>query len=271
MRRHDTVLAIVFLGICAVSLPAQAVAPLENAHAHNDYEHEHPLFDALDLGFNSVEADVYLVDGKLLVGHDRKELKPEKTLESLYLAPLRHLIQKNGGHVYPNGGRFILLIDVKNTPQETDRHIEKVLAAHAGMFTTMDGSKVRPGPITAVITGPHPPAARAALRSDNPRYAGLDGRIADLDSDAPSHFMPMISDNWKDHFHWNGDGPIPTAERVQLKEIVKKAHAAGRIVRFWATPENEHVWKELRAAGVDLIGTDQLARLATFLRGSEGK
>ena len=46
------------------------VEPLAQAHAHNDYEHPRPLLDALDHGFTSVEADVWLVDGELLVAHD---------------------------------------------------------------------------------------------------------------------------------------------------------------------------------------------------------
>lgn len=37
-----------------------------NAFSHNDYEHERPLFDALDLGFNCVEADLWLIDGELV-------------------------------------------------------------------------------------------------------------------------------------------------------------------------------------------------------------
>lgn len=41
------------------------VTPLPRAHAHNDYEHARPLLDALDHGFTSVEADVWLVDGEL--------------------------------------------------------------------------------------------------------------------------------------------------------------------------------------------------------------
>lgn len=45
--------------------------PLVHAHAHDDYEHKRPLFDALDRGFCSVEADVHLVDGQLLVAHIR--------------------------------------------------------------------------------------------------------------------------------------------------------------------------------------------------------
>ena len=53
---------------------------------------------------------------------------------------------------------------------------------------------------------------------------------------------------------------------MMLQRIVTKAHAAGRVVRFWKTPENETVWRELRSADVDLLNTDQLARLAAFLR-----
>src|SRR4051794_20826781 len=62
--------------------------PLVHAHAHNDYEHPRPLLDALDAGFCSVEADIYLVDGKLLVAHNRKDVRPDRTLQSLYLDPL---------------------------------------------------------------------------------------------------------------------------------------------------------------------------------------
>src|SRR5215475_7710089 len=77
--------------------------PLVRVHAHNDYEHKRPLFDALDHGFCSVEADIYLVDGALLVAHDRDQVKPERTLQALYLDPLRERVKTNGGRVYANG------------------------------------------------------------------------------------------------------------------------------------------------------------------------
>ena len=37
------------------------------AHAHNDYMHERPLFDALDNGFRSIEADVFAIGDSLHV------------------------------------------------------------------------------------------------------------------------------------------------------------------------------------------------------------
>jgi hypothetical protein len=155
-----------------------------------------------------------------------------------------------------------LLIDVKDDPRQTYRELQKQLAKHAGMLTTFEGDKIRLGAVTVVLTGNRPRIARG---DPHLRYVGLDGRLSDLNSHAQADLMPMISDDWTKQFRWKGDGPIPEKERSKLQEIVKKAHASGRVVRFWATPEKESVWRELRAAGVDLIGTDELDQLAAFL------
>ncbi len=248
------------------ALEVTEVTPLLNAHAHNDYQHDHPLFDALDNGFTSVEADVYPIDGELLVGHNRRDLKPNRTLEALYLAPLDERVKSNGGHVYPQASRFFLLIDIKADPQQTYRLLQPMLAKHRSIFTTSEAGKVRPGAITVVLTGDRPkldPADKSI------RYIGLDGRISDLDSQASAQFMPMISDAWPSQFHWDGTGKMPELECSKLNNIVAKAHARGRVVRFWATPENENLWRELRAADVDLLNTDQLSRLAKFLNSSD--
>ena len=265
---RTTIILALALASAAANRATDSVAPLLNAHAHNDYVHARPLLDALDHGFTSVEADVFLVDGNLLVGHDREALKPERTLESLYLAPLVARIKRNRDRVYPNSTRFFLLIDIKDDPRQTYRELQQLLAKHADMLTTVEAGKVRPGAVTIVVTGNRPQIER---RDSGVRYVALDGRISDLNSRAPDHLMPMISDNWTKQFHWEGNGRMPESERAKLREIVKKAHAAGRVVRFWATPENESVWRELRAAGVDLISTDELARLAAFLRAPVGK
>ena len=86
---------------------------ITGAHAHNDYVHVHPLFDALTNGFCSVEADIFLTNGQLLVAHTLKETQPGRTLQSLYLDPLRARIRQNGGRVYTNGPEFTLLIELK--------------------------------------------------------------------------------------------------------------------------------------------------------------
>ena len=79
--------------------------------AHTDYELDRPLLDTLSNGFVSVEADVWLVDGQLLVAHDEVDLDPKRTLESLYLEPLRAIVKGQGRSVYPGwNGSLQLLI-----------------------------------------------------------------------------------------------------------------------------------------------------------------
>jgi hypothetical protein len=242
--------------------PAPAVTPLKNAHAHNDYEHKRPLFDALDQGFGSVEADVFLVDGALLVGHARADLRPERTLQKLYLDPLRARIKANGGRVYKNGPAIWLLVDVKSEAKATYQALDRVLADYADILSVVRDGKLEDKAVTVVVSGNR---AKALLVEQKVRYAGVDGRLADLESNEPAHLMPWISESWATTFRWRGDGPLPDGERAKLKDIVAKAHKHGRLVRFWATPERTSVWRELRAAGVDLINTDKLAMLREFL------
>ncbi len=238
------------------------VVPLRNAHAHNDYEHKRPLFDALDYGFCSVEADVFLVDNQLLVGHARADLKPERTLEKLYLDPLRERIRTNGGRVYRDGPTIFLLIDVKTEAKPTYVALDKVLARYADILSITRAGKFEPSAITVVVSGNR---ASDLIAAQEVRYAGIDGRLSDLESTVPSHLMPWISDRWTFNFSWRGEGTMPERERTKLQDIVRKAHQHGRLVRFWATPETVAVWKELRAAGVDLINTDKLDELQRFL------
>jgi hypothetical protein len=82
--------------------------------------------------------------------------------------------------------------------------------------------------------------------------------------------VPLVSDNWTRHFKWRGVGEFPEEERAKLRGMVQRAHAQGRRLRLWATPDNPPGWKELHKAGVDLLNTDDLAGLGTFLRAQAG-
>lgn len=277
MTRHIlTTITTVLLGVL-ITQPITAEAatmatPLAKAHAHNDYEHERPLWDALDHGFTSVEADVWLVDGKLLVAHDFEDVDPERTLESLYLRPLAKLARQNGGSVYPGwDGTFQLLIDSKSEARPTYLAIHRALQKYAGVFTTYTPTKIKKRAVDAVISGNRD---LDLMRSQPIRYAGYDGRLTDLDSDLPASVMPLVSDNWTNHLSWLGDGPMPAEERAKLRDIVTRADAAGYRVRFWATPDTagparDAIWHELVAAEVDHLNTDDLAGLQEFLTSPE--
>ncbi|WP_411709921.1 phosphatidylinositol-specific phospholipase C/glycerophosphodiester phosphodiesterase family protein [Arthrobacter sp. B10-11] len=242
--------------------------PLASAHAHNDYEHARPLFDALEHGFTSVEADVWLVDGELLVAHDREDVKPGVTLESLYLDPLEELVRNQGHSVYPQwDGSLQLLIDIKSEGESTYAAIEQELGEHRAIMSRYSNGTAKTGPVTAVISGNRP---LATMQAQEKRFSFYDGRSADLTSGMPAALMPLVSDNWTKLFTWQGVGPMPEAERARLHAYVETAHAAGYRVRFWATPDQpgtarEAMWTELADAGVDHINTDDLPALQSFL------
>ena len=252
---------IAFLCLSALS-PGAEPAPLLRAHAHNDYEHKRPLFDALDQGFCSVEADIYLVDGQLLVAHDRSKVKPERTLQALYLDPLRERVKKNGGHVYPGGPECTLLIDLKMDWHALYPALREVLKQYAEMLTTLRTGAIETNAIRVIITGNR---SKDMLAGESIRYAGIDGELADLDSGPPADLVPWISSSWAPNFKWRGTGPMPEADKLKLQDIVAKAHQQGRRVRFRGAPDQAVFWGEMLANGVDLINTDDLAGAREFL------
>ncbi len=251
--------------LCGSRLQAQP-KPLLNAHSHNDYERPRPLLDALEHGFCSVEADIYLVEGQLLVAHDRRDVKLERTLQALYLDPLRQRVKQNSGRVYRGGPSVTLLIDIKSEAEATYRRLSDVLLAYTNMLTRFRADGTDTSAVTVIISGNRP---RELMASQAVRYAAFDGRLADLEGGASPPFIPLVSESWASQFRWRGVGPLPDEEREKVRQLVKKAHEQGRRVRFWAAPDHAAGWKALGEAGVDLINTDKPAELEKFLLAAE--
>lgn len=263
---HRLIMTLAVASLVGVPLSSVGEAaetpPLRQAHAHNDYLHQRPLLDALDRGFTSVEADVFLVHGALLVAHSALELDRRRTLEGLYLKPLHERVKAGQGKLFADGSSLTLLVDIKADAEPTYRALAELLANYDDMISVVRNGKLQTKAVTVVISGERP---KESIAADEVRYVGIDGRLSDLDSKLPADLMPLISDNWSRHFRWRGGGEMPQGEREKLVEIVEKTHAAGRRVRFWGAPDREPMWRELQSAGVDLINTDDLNGLARFL------
>jgi hypothetical protein len=282
-RVVTTALATVAAGAAVPLQPAAAAQPaavarhhprpLRQAHAHNDYLHTHPLHDALSHGFTSVEADIFLVDGELLVAHEASDLDPARTLASLYLDPLLARVRANHGAVYPGHRDPVqLLIDIKTDGAAAYIELDRQLQRYRRMLTSYHDGRVRAGAVTPVISGDR--TARVPMEAQRTRLAFYDGRLDDLGTAATASFIPLISSNWTQSFSWLGAGSFPLAERDRLRALVTTAHREGRRVRFWATPdvagpERDAVWTELLAAGVDHLNTDDLSGLEVFLRAKD--
>ncbi len=246
-------------------LLGQQTQPLKNAHAHNDYEHERPLLDALSQGFTSIEVDIHLIDEELYVAHDRPlSRSPEKTLEALYLAPLKRLVEHQEGSVFPGFEQTLyLMIDIKTDAEKTFQVLYGQLSKYAKILSSGSNGHFIQGPVTIFLSGNRP--IESVLRQ-TPRLTGIDGRPADLATNYSAEFMPVVSDRYGKHFKWQGKGPMPKKEWEHLRALTTEAHQQGKKVRFWASPEKEVVWETLLQGGADLISTDQLKKLNAFLR-----
>ena len=251
------------LGLFVLSaLATAAQTPLANAHAHNDYLHKRPLLDALEHGFCSVEADIHLVDGKLLVAHDPEQVQTGRTLETLYLEPLQARVKMNKGKVHAGGEDFYLLIDLKTAAEPTYTALRETLRRFEGIVSEFRDDKVERRAVTVIISGNRP---IELMSNEVSRLAAIDGRLTDLQANPSPRLIPWISDNWTKHFQWRGDGTVSEDDKAKLQKIVSQCRAQGRKLRFWATPDTVAGWRELRSAGVDLMNTDNLEGLQKFL------
>ena len=98
-------------------------------------------------------------------------------------------------------------------------------AQYDDIITVVRDGRLEQKPVTVIVSGDRP---RETIAAEKIRYVGIDGRLADLESKLPSHLLPLISDNWSNHFKWRGEGDMPRGEKEKLAAIVERAHAAGR-------------------------------------------
>ncbi|TVY68989.1 Altered inheritance of mitochondria protein 6-like protein [Lachnellula suecica] len=139
-------------------------------HSHNDYWRKVPLFSALRAGCVSVEADVWLFDEELYVGHNTASLTRNRTFQSLYINPLVKILQdQNPETEFYNGtnhGVFdtdpdvslTLLVDVKTSGPETWPWVLNQLQPlrERGWLTYMENGEVHQRAVTVVGTGNTP-------------------------------------------------------------------------------------------------------------------
>jgi len=270
LRRISRIFYVVLV-ICSFSLPLPTLGqkpamPLEQGHSHNDYWRSKPLTDALLRGFKSVEADVFLMNGALLVGHSANELQPEVTLESLYLAPLRVHMQKNK-KLYRRPGILYLYIDFKTEGKATYEQLVPVLLKYEEMLLTPRAENKKQG-VQVILTGNYP---RELVLNDAHRLVYLDGKVEELGSTLQAEYFPVVSGNWASFFKWRGQGEMPAAEAALLNKWNKIAKQNGQKIRFWNIAENnpaqtKAIWQELLKHERLLVGTDHLDWLLEILR-----
>ncbi|KAL5337765.1 PLC-like phosphodiesterase [Aspergillus crustosus] len=183
-------------------------------HSHNDYWRRVPLYSALEAGCVSVEADVWLFDDELYVGHSRSSLTSSRTLKSMYVDPLMKILRRQNPVTHfhpkrdlPRNGVFdtdpsqtlVLLIDFKTDGEETWNEVVTQLGPlrESGYLTYYNGTDIIEGPITVVGTGNAPFNRIAAKTSHRDIFfdAPLDRLVDTVDRIEPSTLLKKRTDN----------------------------------------------------------------------------
>ncbi|HSZ86287.1 MAG TPA: phosphatidylinositol-specific phospholipase C/glycerophosphodiester phosphodiesterase family protein [Puia sp.] len=241
--------------ICLFSSAQPKNYSTANAHSHNDYENPVPFYTAYDAHFGSIEADIFLENGKLFVAHDTNELKKHRTLEQYYLNPLLHFVQHNNGYAYPDSTAPLqMLIDIKTDSIHTLNKLIETL----GQFSAL----ISNGRIKWVITGNRP---APKLFNSYPSFILFDGELAKKYNNQQMKKIVMLSADFKNYSSWTGVGNMATGQRSILTKEITKAHRAHKPIRFWDAPDTIKAWTVLMQLHVDFINTDHINDLTDFI------
>ena len=239
---------------CLLLLPVYTLfAQAKYTHSHNDYNNNIPFYKAYYNGFNSIEADIFLVKGKVLVSHNSKALRPERSLKELYLDPILYAFRQDTTR------RLNLLIDVKDDHKKTLPALIRLLKPLSAYLMTKD----HPGRLKVLISGNRPlPAAY----KNYPSFLFFDDDLVYPHTQAQWDRVGQVSLNFEKYSKWKGAGDIPDADKQRISHTIDSVHThTGKLVRFWGAPDSRESWQTQIDFGSDIIGTDRIEQLAAFL------
>jgi hypothetical protein len=252
---------IVILLFLFLTFSADAQYTTANAHSHNDYEQPQPFHTAWKAGFGSIEADIFLEKGDLVVAHDTIQLKQGRTFDRLYLQPLRECIEKNKGNVYTDAKHgLILLVDIKTDAIPTLQKLVEKLEQYPALTSAAS--------LRIVISGNRP---RPEEYASWPGWMSFDGEFGRNYTPDQWERIGLLSGNFAKYSKWNGSGSLPQQEKKIVEDIISTAHNSGKKIRFWNAPDLLNSWYTFMDMGIDYINTDHIEGISTFLHAQKIK
>jgi hypothetical protein len=264
----------------------QGIVP-KGFHSHNDYWRPVPFYSALSVGAVSIEADVWLVNGTLYIGHEQAALTTNRTFDNLYIEPILSVLNaqnpitlfnpsssKNGVYDTAGGQTLYLFVDVKTDGPTTWPAVVKALQPlrDAGYLTNYTGSSLSQGPVTVIGTGNTP---LDQVQGVSPRDFFWDAPIPTLGttfSNITKEVSPIASTDFAAVFGAVTNQTLNDTQMSTLQSQVATAHSKGIAVRYWDQPgwpigTRNAIWRILWDAGVDLLNVDDLEGAANFWEG----
>ncbi|RDW76167.1 hypothetical protein BP5796_06988 [Coleophoma crateriformis] len=251
-------------------------------HSHNDYERDIPLFDALQVGCTSVEADIWLEDSELYVSHHKSQIKPNRTLKTLYINPLLEILKnQNLPATFPDTSEdirpqgvfdkapnttLVLLVDFKTDGEETFPYLMKQLEPlrQAGWLSYYDSATLSrvARPITVVGTGNTPFSFIATNQTTDIFF---DAPLASLEStdlyNTTNSYYASVSIKKAVGHIWSWG--LSSKQIKTIKTQIQMAKNAGLIARYWDTPSwpvglKLSIWRILEEEDVGVLNVDDL-------------
>lgn len=241
---------VLFLFLTSVSSFGQSF----QVHSHNDYAQNVPFWKAFSAGCGSIESDLILDNGKLMVAHNVPDIKAVNTFENLYLKPLQVIMNSEQYEAFD----LQILIDLK-TPAETTL---KVLMEALELYPELINTENKAKKLQFVISGNRPPAEEYDRYPDyiNFDYQTVDTWPPSLDK------VALVSLPFYRYSRWNGKGRLTSGDEDKLKSVIDQIHTKGKKVRFWATPDSKTAWYTLSKLGIDFINTDEPFECNAYLK-----
>ncbi len=214
------------------------------------------MLEALEAGAGSLEADVFLIDGELRIGHSLAEAQKGARLQDVYVPFVDHPILRRP----IADGRtenVLLLVDIKTDGAKAWLRLRELLAEVKDRL-----AGARPGAVRVVVSGDRD---QQAILSDPAGLAGVDGRFDEPRAGIPAWRIPLVSGSWTSFFAWRGRGAFPEDQAAKLAGMTSAIRAEGRRSRFWASPDLPLAWSALKKGGADFINTDRPGSVRSWL------
>ena len=254
--------ALILIGSCS---DMRKISPAQFGkvliHSHNDYAQARPFWGAWEAGAASIEAEIWLVEGALYVGHDRKDITEDRMLLGMYLEPIRQVMQRNGGQPYADGRPLQLMVDLKNEGELSLQTLVALIESN-GLVPCFDRAANPLAVCLTITTGSDIPAGHWDRYPD---WVCFDGRPDWELTAGQLERVSLVSQSYGKYSDWTGFGRMSTEEQDRIEKVAAQVHAEGKRFRLWGFPDTKRGWEMAVGLGIDYINTDQPARAAAWL------
>ncbi|KAI0382275.1 hypothetical protein F5Y04DRAFT_51846 [Hypomontagnella monticulosa] len=243
-------------------------------HSHNDYTRNIPVFSALSAGCIGIEADVFLSNGDVIIGHVLPT--PGRTLGVQYIQPLRAILDHNNGGSPGDNGIYkanpkqsvTLLVDFKTSSSGTLDAVVKALQPlrDGGYLSHLENGKFVERQVTVVASGSAPFDRISSGDGVPNRDVFFDAHVDHWDPNFTSANSYYASADFQDAIGNPGSAnDFNQDQKNKVASQVQSAHGAGLKVRYYNLP-GDYLWEPLAALGVDRLNADDMYDTARLPR-----